>query len=66
MTICNSILLIIMICINDAYCYLEEGCRYYYFYYYHHLKEEECIFYYFVSLNYFLVIESLSLRTFDK
>ena len=39
--------------INDAYCYLEEECRYY--------LKEECHFYHFVSLNYFLVIESLSL-----
>jgi len=23
-----------MICINDAYCYLEEECRYCYLYYY--------------------------------
>lgn len=56
MTICNIIIFII----NDAYCYVEEECRYYYLYYYY-LKEEECHFYYFVSLNYFLVIESLSL-----
>jgi len=29
----DNILIIIMICIiNDAYCYLEEECRYYYLY----------------------------------
>jgi len=51
MTICNILIIIIMICIiSDAYRYLEEECHYYYY------LKEECHIYYFVSLIIFLVI----------